>query len=96
MSTWSPLNRPVTIREMAVAFDSTPADLDRLVRRHKIGPLGFQFLKPPHHAVIFGVANLGLVQDVVQILVMMQLLAQILDFFFYFLFFYSIGGAHLL
>ena len=40
----------------------------------------FEFLKPPHQRVVFGVADLGLVEDVVQVLVTMQLIAQLVDF----------------
>ena len=52
----------------------------------QIGLLGFQLLQPPHHPVILGVADLGPIQHVIQVLVVMQLFAQIFDFFCFFSF----------
>ena len=38
MSEWSDVNRPVSVVEMARAFDTTTARLERLLRRHAIRP----------------------------------------------------------
>ena len=51
------------------------------IGRDQLGMLGLEVLEPPHHPVVFGVADLGLIEHVIQMLVMMQLFAQILDFF---------------
>ena len=34
----SPINRPVTIRDISVVFGAKPASIESLLRRHKIGP----------------------------------------------------------
>ena len=48
----------------------------------RLGVRGFQLLEPAHHAVVLGVRDLRPVQDVIQILVMVQLFAEIFDLFF--------------
>ena len=38
MSTWSAVNRPVTLGELAASFAVPLARLERIVRRHRIAP----------------------------------------------------------
>ena len=45
----------------------------------QLGMLGFQIAQLAHQRVVFGVADLGLVQHVVQALVMAQRFAQLFD-----------------
>src|ERR1035438_5503054 len=49
------------------------------VRREQLGMLGLQRLEPAHQLVVFGVGDLGSVEDVVLLLVVAQLFGELLD-----------------
>src|ERR1039458_8696825 len=53
--------------------------LRRRIGRQQFGMLRLQIAQLPHQRVIFGVADFGLVQDIVQALVMAQPFPQLLD-----------------
>ena len=42
--------------------------------------LGFERLEPAHQGVVLGVGQLGIVEDVVEVVVTVYLLAQLFDF----------------
>src|SRR5258708_5737044 len=52
------------------------------IRRDQPGVRGFQFLEALHQAVVGSVGNFRLVQNVIEILVMPQLVAQLFDLVF--------------
>ena len=68
-------------RNLDEAFARFSADaLGGRIGRDQLGMLASSCLQPPHHHVVFGVADFGLVQHVIQMFVMAQRVAQFFDF----------------
>src|SRR5258708_29779893 len=59
--------------------------LRRRVRHDRFGMLRLKLLQAAHHAIVFRVRSIRLIQNVVQMLVTAQRVTQIFDFFSYFL-----------
>jgi hypothetical protein len=38
MGSWNQVNRPVTLAELALSFESSASRIDGLIRRHRIAP----------------------------------------------------------
>ena len=49
------------------------------VGRGQLGMIGLERFEPAHQAIVFGVGNLGIVEDVVAVVVMVNLLAKLFD-----------------
>jgi hypothetical protein len=68
------------MRDFDEAFARLAAHaLRRRIGRQQFGVLRFQIAQLPHQRVIFGIADFGLVQHIVQALVMAQRFPQLLD-----------------
>src|SRR5712692_5617660 len=57
-----------------------PDTLSGRVGREEFGMLGLERLEPAHQGIVLGVGQLGGVEDVVEVVVTVYLLAQLLDF----------------
>ena len=69
------------VLDLDEAFARFAADaLGGRIGREQFGVLRFQRLELAHERVVFGVGDLGLVENVVQVFVVAQLFAELLDF----------------
>jgi hypothetical protein len=57
----------------------SPNTLRRAVRRHELGKLLLEPTQLPHELVVLGVGDLGIVEDVVPVVVVVDEVAELLD-----------------